>query len=74
MHTVNKKSNISNKDYRLCYMLNKNSKISVRNSVGESDFSTITNSLGEGSFGAALASSLNIGSAVEDKFKGDPTG
>ena len=60
-------------DYRLWYMLNENAKISVRTSVGESDFSTITNSLGQGSFGAALASSLNIGCAVEDTFKGDPS-
>ena len=73
MHTLNKKANISDKDYRLWYMLNENAKISVRTSVGESYFSTITNSLGQGSFGAALASSLNIGCAVEDTFKGDPS-
>ena len=54
-------------------MLNENAKISVRTSVGESDFSTVTNSLGQGSFGAALASSLNMGCAVEDTFKGDPS-
>ena len=48
------------KDYRLWYMLNKNAKISVRTSVGESDFRTITNSLGQCSFGAELASLLNI--------------
>ena len=54
-------------------MLNKNAKISVRTSVGESDFITITNSLGHGNLGSALATSLNIGSSVEDTFKGDPS-
>ena len=54
-------------------MLNENAKISVRTSVGESDFSTITNSLGQGSFGAAPASLLNIGCAVVDTFEGDPS-
>ena len=38
MHTLNKKANISDKDYRLWYMLNENAKISVMTSIGESDF------------------------------------
>ena len=33
----------------------------------------IKNSLGQGSFGAALASSLNIGSAIHDTIKGTST-
>ena len=37
--------------------------------VGESDSKLIKNSLGQGSFGAALASSLNIGCAVKDTFQ-----
>ena len=46
-------------------MLNENAKISVRTSVGESDFSTVTNSLEQVSFGATLvASSLNIWCAL----------
>ena len=73
MNTQHKKANISDKDYRVWYMLNEKATISVKTSVGESDFSTITNSLGQGSFGNALASSLNIGCAVEDTFKGDPS-
>ena len=54
-------------------MLNENARISVRISVEESNSSTVTNSIGQGSFGATLASSLNIGCAVEDAYKGDPS-
>ena len=45
-------------------------EIAVRTSVGESKTEIVKNSLGQGSFGAALASSLNIGCAVQDAFKG----
>jgi hypothetical protein len=36
--------------------------------VGESDAKLVKNSLGQGSFGAALASSINIGCAIQDTF------
>lgn len=44
------------------FKLNEDTRISIRTSVGKSDSKLIKNSLGQGSFGAALASSLNIGS------------
>ena len=68
MHTLDKKGKISNKSYRLWYRLNENAMISVRTSVGETRSKRVKNSLGQGMFGAALASSLNIGCAIEDIF------
>ena len=38
--------------------------------MGESKTETVKNSVGQGSFGAALASSLNIGCAVQGALKG----
>ena len=37
--------------------------------MGESDAARIFDNLGKGSFGAALASSLNIGAAIYDATK-----
>ena len=51
--------------------MNENTKISVKTSVGESKTAPIKDSVGQGSFAAALVSSLNIGSAIADKFKGE---
>ena len=68
MFTLKTKSDIDDKDYRLCYKLNENTRICVRTTVGESDSKLIKNSLGQGSFGAALASSINIGFAIQDTF------
>ena len=48
--------------------LNENTRISVLTPVGDSNRAVIPNSLGQGSFGTALASSLNIGWAVKDLF------
>ena len=39
-------------------MLNEKARISVKTSVGDSDARTIEDSLGQGSFGAALLSML----------------
>ena len=69
MYTLKTKADIDDKDYRLWYKLNENTRISIRTSVGESESKLIKNSLGQGSFGAALASSLNIGWAIKDTFK-----
>ena len=71
MNTLNKKAQIdANKSYRMWYKLNENTKISVKTSVGESKTAPIKDSVGQGSFGAGLVSSLNIGCAVDDLFRG----
>ena len=69
MVTLKSKAGIDSKDYRMWYKLNEDTRISVRTSVGESDSKLIKNSVGQGSFGAALASSLNIGCAIKDTFR-----
>ena len=38
--------------------------------MGESKTEIVKSSVGQGSFGAAIASSINIGCAVQDAFKG----
>ena len=53
------------------FKLNENTEISVKTSVGESNAAPIFNNVGQGSFGAALISSLNIGCAIEELFKED---
>ena len=52
------------------YKLNKDTEIAVRTSLGESKTEIIKNSVGQGSFVAALVSSINIGCAVKDALKG----
>ena len=51
--------------------MNENIKISVKTSVGESITAPIKDSVGQGSFAAALVSSLNIGITIADKFQGE---
>ena len=58
--------NITGKDYRMWFKLIYKTRISVVTYVGESDAARIFDSIGQGSFGAALASSLNIGTAIYD--------
>ena len=41
--------------------------------MGESETKLVKKSVGQGCFGAALASSLNIGSAIKDTFRGTST-
>ena len=53
------------------YKLNFNTRISVIISVRDSDAEVTFDSIGQGSFGAALASSLNIGCAIFDKTKAE---
>ena len=67
--TLRTKAKIDNKSYRLWFMLNENAQISVNTSVGESESTRIPNTIGQGSVGAALVSSLNIGSALDEVFK-----
>ena len=69
MYTLKPKVHIDDKDCRLWFKLNENTKISVITSVGESDKATVVDSIGQGSFGAALASSINIGWAIQDTFR-----
>ena len=73
MFTLDKKGKISNKTYRLWYRLNEDAMISVKTSVGKSRSKRVKNSLGQGTFGAALASTLNIGCAIDDTFFGRPS-
>ena len=73
LDTLNKKANIDAKSYRMLYKLNANTKISVQTSVGESKSAPIEDSIGQGSFSAALSSSLNIRCAVADKLKDECT-
>ena len=73
MYTLDKKGKISNKTYRLWYQLNEDAMISVKTSVGETRSKKVKNSLGQGTFGAALVSTLNIGCAIEDTFIGRPS-
>ena len=74
MFTLSKKADISDKDYRMWFKLNEDTKIAVRTSVGESKTEIIKNSVGQGSFGAALASSINIGCAIQDTLKNKKNG
>ena len=48
MFTLKTKADIDNKDYRLWYKLNENTRIRVKTSVGESEATLIENSLGQG--------------------------
>ena len=43
------------------FMLINRTRISILTPVGETDSATIMNGIGQGSFAAALASSINIG-------------
>ena len=69
LNTLKTAANIDNKSYRLWYKLNEDTEISVKTSVGESKSAVVPNSIGQGSVGAALVSSLNIGDAMAKTFK-----
>ena len=57
---------IAKSDYRMWFYLNNKTKISILTPLGETDGATIMNGIGQGSFAAALASSLNIWCGVEN--------
>ena len=61
---------IAESDYRMWFKLNNKTNISVLTPVGETEKATIMNGIGQGSFGAALASSLNIGCGIDMITKG----
>ena len=71
MYTLDKKANIDHKCYKIWYKLNENACISVKTSVGNSKSKTVKDSIGQGSGGAALVSSLNLGCAIEDTFENE---
>ena len=45
----------------------------VKTSVGDSKSKKVKDSIGQGSGGASLVSSLNLGSAIEDTFDNTPS-
>ena len=55
---------ISAKEDRMWFMLNNKTCISILKPVGEKETATIMNGIGQGGFAVALASSIDIGSAV----------
>ena len=69
MSTLKEKAKIDNKTYHLWYMLNEDTRISVKTSVGQSRSKVIKDSIGQGTGGAALVSSLNIGCSIDEAFK-----
>ena len=71
LHTMYTKGKISEKDYRMWFMLNNRTRISILTPVGETDNATIMNGIGQISFVAALASPNNKGTAVYDITKGE---
>ena len=73
MYTLHKEAKICDKDYRLWFKLNEDANILVRTSVGESGTRLVKNSIGQGMFRAALASSLNIGCALNKTFRCTPS-
>ena len=70
LNKMYKEGKIAESDYRMWFMLNNKTKISVLTPLGETDQATIMNGIGQGSFGAALASSLNIGCGIDRITKG----
>ena len=64
---------IAKSDYRMWFYLNNKTKISILTPLGETDQATIMNGIGQGSFAAALASSINIRNAVYDTTKEELT-
>ena len=70
LHTMYTQGKIAKSDYRMWFYLNNKTKISVLTPLGETEQATIMNGIGQGSFAAALASSLNIGCGVERITRG----
>ena len=59
-------------DFHLCsgrYLASDWSVFTLYSHIGESDAARIFDSIGQGSFGAALASSLNVGAKIYDATK-----
>ena len=71
MYTLKERAKIDNKCYRLWYILNENTCISVKTSVGETKCAICRNTIGQGLEASALASSCNIGCAIADTFENE---
>ena len=71
LHTVLAKGNISLSDHRMWVESDTRTRISISTPGGETEEAAITNGRGQGSCPAALASSLNTGSAGDEMH--DPT-
>ena len=61
LHTMYTKGKISEKDYRMWFYLHNKTNIYILTPLGETDQAATVNGIGQGSFAAALASSLNMG-------------
>ena len=69
LYTLNKVAKVDDQSYRIWYKMNQDTRISVKTSVGLSRSANVKDSLGQGSMGAALVSTINIGNAVQETFK-----
>ena len=72
-HTLYTRDKISVKDYIMWFELNNRTHIYILTPVGETETATLYNGIGQGSFAAALASSIMIGCAVYDNTLGQFT-
>ena len=70
LHTMLTTGEMSVSDYIMWLHLNNKTIISLLTPLGETDGAKIMNGIGQGSFAAALASSLNIGCAVDGITRG----
>ena len=70
LYTMLTKGKIPISDYRMWFELNNKRRVQILTPVGEAEGARIINGIGQGSFAAALASSLNTGCAVDGITKG----
>ena len=63
------KSDVKGKLYRIMYKLNKNNRIKVKISMGETDWKETGENLTQGSVGGSLISAINLSSSVNEAFK-----
>ena len=64
-----KRNQITNKEYRLLYQLNKKREIRVITPVGESEEESVDEGLGQGGLESAILSSNSIANGLDDFFK-----
>ena len=62
------KGKVQGKLYRLIYELNKNTRITVRTPVGDTEQEDVGETISQGSIDAGIVSSSNLSSGVEDFF------
>ena len=60
---------IKGKLYRLTYLLNKDTLISVKTSVGRTEFTDVGETLGQGTNEGAIASAVNLDGGVKENFE-----